>query len=223
MISKGYYFYEEDPKYSEWFHSYYRNELTGENLLLAINQRKEELEIKPLKLWASLDAIECLNFLFVAQKEHQEEYTNLALSLLGLLQKRIKEEPRATAYSAHEGIQRAPIYTVSPQGLAILAFLSGYNLLKKEDWKKQALDQLHFLLTTSPIETQKFSFEKYDPSALTHTTQALKIVSQHFPQFKKDYEKAQMKVLDEFKKEFHTLSTQFEILDIMTPGFYCYF
>ncbi|MBI2645445.1 MAG: hypothetical protein HYW85_00145, partial [Deltaproteobacteria bacterium] len=171
------------------------------------------------------DAIECLNFCFVAQKENQEEYTKLSLSLLDLLQKRIKEEPRATAYSAHEGIQKNPIYTISPQGLAVLAFLSGYQLLKKEEWKQQGLDQLDFLLKTYPLQTQKFSFEKYDSSALTHTTQALKIAAQHFPQFKKDYEKAQMRVLDEFKKESPnvSLATQFEILDIMTPGFYCYF
>ncbi|MBI3019627.1 MAG: hypothetical protein HYY61_07050 [Deltaproteobacteria bacterium] len=146
LISKGYYFYEEDPLYSELFHKYYQQKLKEEALLLEMKQRKEELELKPLKLWASLDAIECLNFCFIAQKEHQDEYTKLALSLLDLLQKRIKEEPRATAYSAHEGIQKDPTYTVSPQGLAILAFLSGYQLLKKEEWKKQALDQLHFLL-----------------------------------------------------------------------------
>ena len=226
VISRGYYFYEEDPKYSEWFHSYYRNELKGEKLLLLMTQRKEELEIKPLKLWSSLDAIECLNFCFVTQKEHEEKYTQLTLSLLDLLQKRIEEEPRATAYSAHEIIQKKdPTYTVSPQGLAILAFLSGYQLLKKEDWKKKALDHLHFLLTTYPIETQKFRLSPYDPSALTHTTQALKMASQLFPQFKKDYENAQKKILEEVKKELPALplATHFEILDITTKGFYCYF
>ncbi len=225
IISQGYYFYEADPKYSEWFHAYYRNELKGEKLLLKMTQKKEELEIKPLSLWASLDAIECLNFCFVTQKENEAAYAKLTLSLVDLLQKRIKEEPRATAYSAYEGIQKTPIHTVSPQGLAILAFLSGYQLLKKEEWQKQALDQLHFLLTTCPIETQKFVLGPYDPSALSHTTQALKIATHLFPQFKKDYEKAQTKVLEELKKDLPNLGlhTQFEILDITTKGFYCYF
>ena len=225
VISKGYYFYEPDPLYSELFHTYYQQKLKGEELLLKMTQRKEELEIKPLKLWASLDALECLNFCFIAQKEHEEKYTKLAIALLDLFQKRIKEEPRATAYSAHEGIQKDPIYTLSPQGLPILSLLSRYLLLKKEEWKKQAFNQLHFLLTTHPIETQKFSLGPYDPSSLTHTTQALKIASQLFPQFKKDYEKAQAKILEEFKKELSnlSLSTHFEILDMTTKGFYCYF
>jgi hypothetical protein len=223
LISFGYYLYEDDPRYSEWYHRYFQKQITPADLHVKTRQKFDEFSLKPLSLWSSLDAIECLNACYVVEQEKDSEMSKIALDFLKLLEKRIHTEPRSTAYQARDKDKKT-FYTCSPHGIAILAMLRGFELFKEESFKDKAKEQLEFLLKNYPIEEQTFVLGRYDYSALASTTAALQRMVQYFPAYKKALEKAKERILEEWVKRstLLPLSTQLEVLELTTPRFYCY-
>lgn len=223
LISFAYYLYEDDPRYSEWFHQYFKKQLSGADLLLKTSERLDDFSLKPIPLWSSLDAIECLNACYAAEHEKDSKISKIALNFLKLLEKRLNIEPRATAYQARDREKKA-VHTCSPHGLAILAMLKGFELFKEESFKDKTKEQLEFLLKTYPIEEQTFVLGRYDTSALVNTTAALQRAVVYFSEYKSALEKARKRIIEEWLKKspLLPLSTQMEVLGLTTGSFYCY-
>lgn len=213
LISFAYYLYEDDPRYSEWFHQYFNNQMSSAQLILKTREKYDELLLKPLPLWSSLDAMECLNICYVAEREKNKEILKVSNDFLKLLQKRLATEPHATSYHARIGKKEQ---TCSPHGPAILAMLKGFELFKEESFKEKAREQLEFLLKTYPIEEQTFVLGRYDTSALVNTTAALQRAVIYFSEYKSTLEKARKRIIEEWLKKspLLPLSTQIEVLGL---------
>ena len=214
-----YYLYETDPQYSSYFHLYYASKIEKKSLANLLEQRFKELNLKPLELWSSIDAIECLNFCYILEKEKTPSILKLTEAIFNLFQSRLSTNPKATA--TH--LKDSKIHTLSPQGIAVLALIKGGTTLKRSDLIKLAKEQMDFLLEQYPLQKQKFVENAYDNKALVHTAQALQKISTLFPEFNSQWEEAKKKILEQFKNLSPSLSTHLEILDLTTKSFYCYF
>lgn len=223
-ISFGYYLYEKDPRYSEWFHLYFMRQLGSDDLRLKLKDKYDEFSLKPQNLWSSIDALECLNACYVAEHEKRQEISKIALDFSKSFQKRLEAEPYATAYHARLQ-EKKKVETCSPQGLAVLAMLKGFEFFQEASFKKSAQNQLEFLLKCYPIEEQTFILGEYDTSAPVNTTAALQKATDHFPEYKEARERAKQRILEEWIRQspFLPLSTQLEVAELTMTGFYGYF
>ncbi len=224
IASSGYYLYEDDPRYSEWFHKYYVNQMSPNEVMIKLKDKLDEFSLKPISIWSSIDAVLCLNACSIFQKEKNDPFSRLALDFLRHFENRLTTEPKATAYQARDKDKKV-VYTCSPHGFAVLAMFKGFELFKEESFKNKAKEQLEFLLKTYPIEEQTFVLGRYDYSALVNTTAALQRATRYFSEYKKILEKAKGRILEEWVKRspFLPLSTQLEVTNLTTTGFYYYF